>query len=155
MPTPKELSLRALERTTKCLRESFEAFPSESWQEAPRSGTSSFADVLSHLYGVEHWWRLNIGCEDREDDATIGQRLAVCASADDLVALFDHARDGLLSLLAEKPDAFFENPVPTCHYGGLKTGADLCLYMGEHDFYHAGQVQMLEMAYSDDRGAKA
>jgi hypothetical protein len=38
--------------------------------------------------------------------------------------------------------------VPTCEYGGLKSGAELCLYIGEHDFYHAGQIWMLEMAFS-------
>jgi uncharacterized damage-inducible protein DinB len=153
MPTPKELSLRALQRTSKCLRESFAAFPAEHWRESPRGQANSLREVLGHLCGVEHWWRENLGWSDRSDWGTAQGEALAAATLAEVLEQFDAARDGLLQFLAEQPDAFFENPVPACQYGGLQTGADLCLYMGEHDFYHAGQVQMLEMAFTASQGA--
>ena len=152
MPTPKELALRALERTTGCLRESFSTFPADHWRDAPGGQANSLLGVLGHLCGVEQWWRQNLGCDDRSDWRTAEEQAMASASLSEVLAQFSSARDGLLAFLAERPDSFFGSPVPTCEYGNLQTGAELCLYMGEHDFYHAGQIQMLEMAFSEDKG---
>jgi len=152
MPTAKELALRALERTTGCLRESFAAFPADHWRDAPQGRANSLLGVLGHLCGVEQWWRQNLGYEDRSDWRTAEGQARASASLPEVLAQFNAARDGLLGWLAGRPDSLFESPVPTCEYGNLRTGAELCLYMGEHDFYHAGQIQMLEMAFSEAEG---
>jgi len=152
MPTPRELALRALDRTTRCLRESFDAFPQDRWRESPRGQANSLREVLGHLCGVEQWWRENLGWEDRSDWSTAEQQALAAEALDHVLAQFTAAREGLLRFLTERPDSFFESPLPSCRYGGLQTGAELCLYMGEHDFYHAGQIQMLEMAFTDDPG---
>ncbi len=154
MATPKELALRALARTTECLRESFAAFPKRRWRESPRGQASSLVEVLEHLYRCEYWWRGNLGLERGETHWPALPTLPKCRSVAQAVRHFDEARDGMLTLLAGKPDEFFENPVPTCRYGGLLTGAELCLYLGEHDFYHAGQIRMLEMAFAKDNGGR-
>jgi len=151
---PKSLALRALERTTKCLWESFASFPKRRWRESPGGRANSFQGVLTHLYWCEDWWRLNIGSTEPDDEEIIRQQLEACSSARELIALFNRRRRRLLRILAAQPEGFFDDPVPTCHHGGLRTGAELCLYMGEHDFYHAGQIQMLEMALAEGKGGR-
>ncbi len=152
MPTPKTLALRALERTTDCFREAIADFPLELWRRSPGGQANSLLGILEHLIWCEDWWRLNIGSSEREDEATIRSKIDACQSAGDLVDYFISARGRLLEMIAELPDEFFGSPVPTCEYGNLKSGAELCFYIGEHDFYHSGQVRMLEMAFAGRAG---
>ena len=64
-----------------------------------------------------------------------------------MVEAYRKAREHLLGLLRAKPDEFFETRVPTSEYGDfLQSGAELCFYLAQHDYYHNGQIQMLEMA---------
>jgi uncharacterized damage-inducible protein DinB len=144
MPTPKELALRALRRTTDNFHGVMEEFPLDRWRESPGGEANDLFGILTHLIECERWWRMNIGVPEDERPAmpTAEER----ESAEQVVEVFRRAREGLIQLLSDRPDEFFEQPVPECHYGNLHSGAELFLYAAEHDFWHLGQIKMLEMA---------
>ena len=147
MPTAKELALRALRRTTRQLRHVTRGFPLERWRESPGGEANSLFGVLEHLVSCEDWWLHNIGEQPRLDAAARRRQIAACASAQEMLELLWSARRRLMRLLRQRPDASYERPVPTSRYGSrLQSGAELCCYIGEHDFYHAGQIAMLAMA---------
>jgi len=147
MPTAKDLALRALQRTTKVLRDVTGRFPLDRWRESPGGQANSLFGVLDHLVWCEDWWLANIGAEERFSETARRERVAACASAEEMLELVWSGRRLLMRTLRKQPDTFWENPVPTSHYGNrFQSGAELCCYMAEHDFWHAGQIEMLRMA---------
>lgn len=147
MPTAKELALGALRRTSEQFDRIMEDFPVDRWQESPKGFANPLRGVLEHLVDVEGWWLINIG-EPESGACDPGDPRSV-ASANELAEMLRAARTALLELLDANPDGFFNNPLPTCRYPHLTTGADLCVYMSQHDFYHYGQVEMLKMAFTE------
>ena len=150
MPTPKQLVLNALERTTDGILRDVAQVPADRWRDSPAGRAKSLCDVLGHLIECEDWWLISLGVPAAERPPVPG--LGEVGSAEQAAALFSAARRHLLDLLSGLADSFFENAVPTCEYGGLQTGADLLLYTAGHDFYHDGQIQMLELAFSAEEG---
>jgi uncharacterized damage-inducible protein DinB len=153
MPTPKELALRALKRTTDAIVHDVRQFPLDRWRESPGGEANDLFGILLHLIECEPWWLDNIGIPENERPPL--PKPEEYGSAEDMLQTFRKARKHLLSVLGDRPDGFFENPVPTCKYGRLHSGAELFLYAAEHDFYHVGQINMLQMALAkpgDDAG---
>lgn len=149
MSTPKELAIREVERTTDALFRDIDSFPLDRWREPAVGKANDLFGVLEHLLDCEPWWLINIGVPKeewpplREPDSF--------GSAQEMIDAYRGTRDHLLGLLREKPDEFFETRPETCEYGDfLQSGAELCFYMAEHDYYHNGQIQMLEMALQSE-----
>ena len=150
MTTPKQLVLNALERTTRDIVRDAARVPADRWRDSPAGSANSLCEVLGHLIECEDWWLINLGVPDAERPPV--PSLEGVESGEAAAALFSAARQHLLDHLSGLPDSFFENRVPACQYGGMATGADLLLYTAEHDFYHDGQIQMLEMAFTPPEG---
>lgn len=144
MPTPKELAIRALKRTTDALFRDLKDFPLERWREKPGGDANDLFGILLHLIQCEPWWLDNIGIPEAERPSL--PKPGEYQSAEQMMETLRDARRHLRGILEERPDTFFEEPVPTCKYGHLHSGAELFLYAAEHDFYHVGQINMLEMA---------
>ena len=145
MATPKVLALRAIVRTTDHFTRALRGFPSDRWRDAPGGEAKSLLDILQHLADCEPWWLLNIGVPEEERPPE--PDLRACESADEALRLFRQARRRLRAILAKKPDEFFEQRFPSRYYGRLHSGAELCLYIAEHDFYHTGQIETLKMLF--------
>lgn len=144
MPTPKQLAIRALRRTTDAIVHDVRQFPLDRWHESPGGEANDLFGVLLHLIQCGPWWLLNIGMPGADRTPLPGRD--EYQSAEQMLETFRKGRDHLLGILEERPDEFFENPVPDCHYGHLHSGTELFLYAAEHDFYHVGQINMLQMA---------
>lgn len=147
MLTPKELALKALRRTTDVILHSAAGVPADRWREGPVGCANCLCEVLEHLVKCEDWWLINVG-------VPVGERPPVpdasqAASAAEAAALFAAARRHLIDHLSSLPEGFFEAAVPACRYELFCSGAELVHYMAEHDSYHDGQIQMLEMAFAD------
>ncbi len=153
MPTPKELAIRALRRTTDAIARDARQFPLNRWRESPGGEANDLFGILLHLIQCGPWWLENIGVPEAERPA-LPERHEY-QSAEQMLETFRKGRDHLLGILEQRPDEFFDNPVPACKYGHLHSGAELFLYAAEHDFYHVGQINMLQMALArpgDDAG---
>jgi len=143
--TPKLLAVRALTRTGRCLVRAVGRVPAERWEDSPRGKARSLRLILRHLVDCEWWWLENLGIPPDERPAK--PRLGKCQSAKEMVAVFREARKHLLCVLEALPESFFGTPVPTSRYPNLRTGAELMLYASQHDFYHLGQINTLELAF--------
>jgi uncharacterized damage-inducible protein DinB len=144
VPTPKELALRALNRTGDVLFRDLSSFPLDRWREKPGGQANDLFGILLHLIQCEPWWLDNIGILEGERPPL--PKPEEYGSAEEMVETLRKARGHRLELLEDRPEGFFEDPVPTCKYGHLHSGAELFLYAAEHDFYHVGQINMLQMA---------
>lgn len=147
-PTVKELVIRALEHTTDDLMSHANGVPRRRWEEPAAPGAGSLRTILTHLILCEDWWLINIGVPENERPPV--PNLAVVNSAKKMLDLLRAAREHLLEVLRGLPNGFYERPVPTCHYGGMRTGADLILYASQHDYYHLGQLCTLAMAFGKE-----
>lgn len=145
MSTVKQLVINALTRTGDPIVHDAPEVPPDRWQESPAGQAKSLRQVLEHLIQCEDWWLINLGVPEQERPPV--PDLTRPTSAREMAGLFRAAREHLIGVVHDLPDGFFDNPVPACHYGGLRTGADLLLYAAEHTFYHDGQIQMLELAF--------
>jgi len=137
-----------VERTSAQFAGALRGFPRARWRDSPAGQANSLAGILQHLLDCEPWWSVNIGVPVGERPARV--EVSRCQSVAAAMRAFGAARNGLLSRLRELPDSFFETRPATCHYGGLQSGAELCLYIAEHDFYHQGQIAMLGMALTSE-----
>ena len=146
MPTHKQFVLNALTRTGDAIVEDTANVSAERWEEVPAGCCSSLREVLQHLIECEDWWLGNIGVPREERPPQ--PDLAAVASAEEMAGVFTAARRHLLGVVEALPESFFEHPAPACRYGSLRSGADLLHYAAEHTFYHDGQIQMLEMAFT-------
>lgn len=145
MPTPKELAIREVERTTDAFFRDIKSFPLSRWRESPGGNANDLFGVLKHLLECEGWWLINIGVPREQWPSLRGPDS--CGSAEEMIEAYRQARDHLLGVLRGQPEEFFETRPETCEYGDfLQSGAELCFYMAQHDYYHNGQIQMLEMA---------
>jgi len=144
-PTPKELAIRAIGRTTDAVFRDADRVPRKRWEEPAAPGAGSLRTVLTHLIFCEDWWLISISIPEGERPPV--PDLAKIRSAKKMLDVLRAAREHLLEVLRGLPNTFFERPVPTCQYGDLKTGADLMLYAAEHDYYHVGQINTLTMAF--------
>lgn len=147
MPTPKQLVINALTRTTREVIKDSANVPAGRWQDVPAGRAKSLREVLKHLIECEGWWLVNIGVP-REERPPLPD-LSPVQSPEEMVGLFRAAREHLMGVVRGLPESFFDNRVPTSDYEDLETGADLLLYTAEHDYYHDGQIQMLELAFAE------
>jgi uncharacterized damage-inducible protein DinB len=147
MVTPKALALQALRHTTTALTRCLAQFPKDHWQDSAGGAAKSAEAVLAHVLQAERFWRLNIGVPVAPGEVPPRRRGRGDSPADQ-IERFRQLRRRLNEILEASPDAFFENPVPTCRYPQYATGAALCLYIARHDYYHDGQLRMLEMLFT-------
>jgi uncharacterized damage-inducible protein DinB len=147
VPTPKELAIRALRRTTDAIARDVDQFPLDRWRESPGGQVNDLLGILLHLIQCGPWWLENIGIPEAERPPLTGRD--EYQSVEQTLETFRKGREHLLGILEERPDEFFESPVPDCHYDHLHSGAELFLYAAEHDFYHVGQINMLQMALAE------
>jgi uncharacterized damage-inducible protein DinB len=104
--------------------------------------------VLQHLIDCEWWWLANLGIPLGERPPKPSARRH--KSAQGMVTVFRDAREHLVAVLEALPDTFFEQPVSTSHYPQFRNGAELMLYASQHDFYHLGQINTLELAFREE-----
>jgi len=143
---PKQLTVRALARTGRSLVRAAGRVPADRWQDSPCGRARSLRVILRHLIDCEWWWLANLGIPAA--DRPRKPPLSRCESAREMITIFRDARKHLLSVLEALPAGFFEMPVPTSKYPQFTTGAELMLYASQHDFYHLGQINALEMAFA-------
>jgi uncharacterized damage-inducible protein DinB len=143
--TAKALAVRALDRTGKCIVRAAGRVPAERWQDSPGGKARSLRVVLRHLTDCEWWWLVNLGIPlaERPRKPPLGR----CESPKELTAVFRQARKHLLTVLEALPDSAFDEPSPAGHYPQLTSLAELMLYASQHDFYHLGQINTLELAF--------
>ncbi|MBD3174938.1 MAG: DUF664 domain-containing protein [Armatimonadia bacterium] len=145
--TAKQLALRTLNRTTDYLKEHFDRVPPERLDDSPGGSAPSLRWVIQHLIDCEGWWLVNFGAEPPKPP--FAAREPEDADAAALWAVFAEARQHVLGVLEGLDDEFFETHPESAHYDPTWTGAELCFYIGEHDFHHAGEMAMLEQVWEE------
>ena len=140
---PMELIEQAFARSEHNLDRGLDGFPLERAAEPPGGEARSFDDILRHLVGCDLWFLSCVRID--ASDAPVSREDIEAAGGEKLVALRRTLREYTLAKLRAAGDEALADPPEKYDYPSC---LDLWLYAAEHDFWHAGQVQMLKMLFA-------